>query len=104
MLICRFLWEFVEFSIWNQFRFPYDKCGRENSPSVLEGVPSGGVVILKYQNSLWKTAVVVDVLNIAVFENGRKVVGYYIIKYSNQRKECQDKDNAKRKRDLAAPF
>ena len=25
---------------------------RGNSPSVLEGVPSGGVVILKHQNSL----------------------------------------------------
>jgi len=27
-------------------------AARANSPSVLEGVPAGGVVILKYQNSL----------------------------------------------------
>ena len=30
---------------------------KHNSPSILEGVPLGGVVILKYQNSLWKNAV-----------------------------------------------
>ena len=30
------------------------------SPSILEGVPAGGVVILKYQNSLWKTTIIKD--------------------------------------------
>ena len=31
---------------------------RDISPSILEGVPAGGVVILKYQNSLWKTTII----------------------------------------------
>ena len=34
---------------------------RGNSPSILKGVPAGGVVILKHQNSLWKTTIINDI-------------------------------------------
>ena len=58
---------------------------RGTSPSILEGVPAGGVVILKYQNSLWKTTIINDIrikdtYNHNLLENS-ELIGFACIRF-----------------------